>query len=143
HQSFRARRENCALDRAQRIRRRQARSLRKRTGRDQNRGRAQAGGSEIKFSSARSFRAWRDHVPNRDRDCSHFGANAKTRVLDGESGLRHCWLHLSRAWFWSLTCESLPSTLPCATPASQLSMQITEKPAHFTSARFTMRRSSA
>src|SRR5207249_6962914 len=94
---------------------------------------------EIQFSSTRSFRARRDHVPNRNCDCGHFGANKETQLLDGQSSLWHCRLRVSRNRFRSLTCVFLLLTLPCATPAWQLSMQTTEKRALFTLERFATR----
>src|SRR5437899_6415972 len=122
-QGLGARCKNCALNRSQRIRRRQARALRERAGGNQVRGGTQTSGGEVEFSSTRSFRSRRNHVPNRDRDCGHLGANKKTPVLDGESALRRCGLHFSCAWFRSLTCAFSPLSPPSETPASPLSFR--------------------
>src|SRR5437879_13305824 len=89
-QGLGARCKNCALNRSQRIRRRQARALRERAGGNQVRGGTQTSGGEVEFSSTRSFRSRRNHVANRDSDCGNLGHTEKKTVLFSGSALRDC-----------------------------------------------------
>ena len=60
-----------------------------------SRSRAQGSRSEIKFSQARSVRAWRNHVPNRDCHCGDFRAHKETQILDREFDFWRCRLCVS------------------------------------------------
>src|SRR5207249_6962927 len=51
---------------------------------------------EITLSQARSVRARRDHVPNRNCHRGDFRAYEETAILDRESTFRDCRLRLSR-----------------------------------------------
>ena len=74
--------QKCRYRRARRIGPIKAGSLRARAGKDQIGSRAEGSRSEIKFSQARSVRARRNHVSNRDRHRGDFRAHK-----DGNSGL--------------------------------------------------------
>ena len=71
-------------------------SLRERAGKDQIGSRAQGSRSEIKFSQARSVRAWRNHVSNRDCHRGDFRAHKETQILDREFDFWRCRLCVSR-----------------------------------------------
>src|SRR6266700_1901437 len=73
-----------------------ARPLRERAGTDQIGSRAQGSRGEITLSQARSVRARRDHVPNRNCHRGDFRAYEETAILDRESTFRDCRLRLSR-----------------------------------------------
>ena len=75
----------------------QARSLRERTGRDKNRGRAQVNSSQIIFSPARSVCARRSHVPNRNRHRSNLRSDKETLILVRQRDIRRARLRVSSA----------------------------------------------
>ena len=96
YQGLSARCKNVAQPACRRIGPIKSRSLRERAGKDKIGSRAQASRSEIIFSQARSVRAWRDHVPNRNCHRGDLRAHKETLILGCESDFWRCWLCVSR-----------------------------------------------
>src|ERR1700736_1047132 len=142
NQSLGARCENVLKRCCHRGRPGKGRAISGGTKRYSERGERKGSRGQVQFSPARNFRAKRNHVSDRDRDCCDLRVDEEAPLLGRESAFRRRRLYFSGVGFCSLTCECSQSMRLFATPAWRLSMRATATRARFTLGQSTMRNRS-